>query len=125
MENPHEVIHKLGLLRELGIQLHVDDFGTGYSSLSHLHRFPIDALKVDRSFVASMGESVENMEIVRTIISLARNLKLRTVAEGVETEEDLIQLSKLKCDHAQGYFFSRPMDSKSATSYLRKQNGKR
>jgi EAL domain-containing protein (putative c-di-GMP-specific phosphodiesterase class I) len=102
----------------MGVQLHVDDFGTGYSSLSHLHRFPIDALKVDRSFVISMGESDENMEIVRTIIALAHNLKLKTVAEGVETRGALEQLKKLGCDFAQGYFFSRPMEVSEATKFI-------
>ena len=121
MENPHEVTMRLMELRKLGIDLHVDDFGTGYSSLSHLHRFPIDALKVDRSFVITMGESNENLEIVRTIIVLAHNLKLKTVAEGVETKKDLDQLKKLKCDFAQGYFFSRPMTSKKASDYLTRE----
>ncbi|MDA0240300.1 MAG: EAL domain-containing protein [Proteobacteria bacterium] len=119
MENPHEVTNRLVQLKKLGIQFHVDDFGTGYSSLSHLHRFPIDALKVDRSFVISMAESTDNMEIVRTIIALAHNLKLTTVAEGVETKKDLEQLRLLKCDHAQGYYFSRPLDAAAALKYLK------
>jgi predicted signal transduction protein with EAL and GGDEF domain len=120
MENPHEVTNRLKQLRKMGIQLHVDDFGTGYSSLSHLHRFPIDALKVDRSFIISMGESQENMEIVRTIIALAHNLNLSTVAEGVESKADLIQLGKLNCDFAQGYYFSKPLTVKDATAYIAK-----
>ncbi|MBT3884248.1 MAG: EAL domain-containing protein [Rhodospirillaceae bacterium] len=120
MENPHEVTQRLNQIREMGVQLHVDDFGTGYSSLSHLHRFPIDALKVDRSFVISMGESDENMEIVRTIIALAHNLKLKTVAEGVETRGALEQLKKLGCDFAQGYFFSRPLEVSDATKFISK-----
>jgi diguanylate cyclase (GGDEF)-like protein/PAS domain S-box-containing protein len=120
MENPNEVAYRLNQIREMGVQLHVDDFGTGYSSLSHLHRFPIDALKVDRSFVISMGESDENMEIVRTIIALARNLKLKTVAEGVETRGALEQLKKLGCDFAQGYFFSHPMEVGDATKFISK-----
>ena len=123
MENPHEVTARLMELQKLGIDLHVDDFGTGYSSLSHLHRFPIDALKVDRSFVITMAESEDNMEIVRTIIALAHNLKLKTVAEGVETKNDLDQLKKLKCDFAQGYYFSRPMTAKKATDYLAREFG--
>jgi EAL domain-containing protein (putative c-di-GMP-specific phosphodiesterase class I) len=118
MENPHEVTNRLNQLREMGIQLHVDDFGTGYSSLSHLHRFPIDALKIDRSFVISMGDSQENMEIVRTIIALAHNLNLSTVAEGVESKDDQTQLKKLNCDYAQGYYFSRPLTVKDATKFI-------
>ena len=120
MENPREVTNRLNKIRDMGVQLHVDDFGTGYSSLSHLHRFPIDALKVDRSFVISMGESDENMEIVRTIIALAHNLKLKTVAEGVESRGALEQLKKLGCDYAQGYFFSRPMKASEATKFISK-----
>tara|TARA_B100000315_G_scaffold260532_1_gene322662 strand:+ start:4654 stop:8064 length:3411 start_codon:yes stop_codon:yes gene_type:complete len=120
MENPLEVTQRLNQLRELGIQLHVDDFGTGYSSLSHLHRFPIDALKIDRSFVISMGDSQENMEIIRTIINLAHNLDLHTVAEGVESKADLTQLKNLSCDFAQGYYFSKPLAVKQATAFIAK-----
>jgi diguanylate cyclase (GGDEF)-like protein/PAS domain S-box-containing protein len=122
MENPFEVTNRLIQLREMGIQLHVDDFGTGYSSLSQLHRFPIDALKIDRSFVISMSESQENMEIVRTIIALAHNLGLGTVAEGVESKKDQKQLQKLDCDLAQGYYFSKPLNVKDATKFINKQN---
>jgi len=120
MQNPREVANKLAELKSLGIQLHIDDFGTGYSSLAHLHRFPIDALKVDRSFVISMGDSEENLEIVRTIINLAHNLKLKTVAEGVETKKDLIQLKKLGCDFAQGFYFSKPLDIRKAGAFIAK-----
>jgi len=121
MENPHEVTQRLKELRKLGIQLHIDDFGTGYSSLSHLHKFPIDALKIGRSFVISMGASQDSMEIVRTIIALAHNLNLHTVAEGVESKADLDQLKKLDCDFAQGYYFSKPLSVKDATAYIAKQ----
>ncbi len=119
MENPHEVAVRLQQLRVMGVQVYVDDFGTGYSSLSHLQRLPIDALKVDQSFVMSIADSKDNMAIVRAIIDLAHNLNLATVAEGVETKRDLKQLKKLKCDFAQGFFFSTPLDSRKATAYLR------
>ncbi|GAB6051305.1 hypothetical protein JCM17960_01250 [Magnetospira thiophila] len=120
MENPLEVTHKLVEIKTLGVRLHVDDFGTGYSSLGHLHRFPIDVLKVDQSFVMTMSDTEENMEIVRTIVVLARNLKLQTVAEGVETAEHLNLLRQLDVDFGQGYFFSRPTTAEQATELLEK-----
>lgn len=105
---------KLGKLKSLGVKLLVDDFGTGYSSLSYLQRFPIDGLKIDRSFISGEADPRENQEIVRTIIALARNLGLDVVAEGVETNEQLESLEALGCGSAQGYWFSRPVDAASA-----------
>ena len=109
MERPESITYTLEKLRGLDVQLHVDDFGTGYSSLSYLHRFPINALKIDHSFVTRMGID-ENLEIVRTIMNLARNLGLDVIAEGVETKEQVAQLKALQCDYAQGFFFSRPVE---------------
>ncbi|MEH2002295.1 MAG: EAL domain-containing protein [Nostoc sp.] len=100
-------------LQEMNIQLQLDDFGTGYSSLSYLHRFPSSALKIDRSFIAKIGANEESLEIIQTIISLAKNLNKDVIAEGVETAEQLAQLRAMKCKYAQGYFFSKPLDSKS------------
>lgn len=105
---------KLGKLKSLGVKLLVDDFGTGYSSLSYLQRFPIDGLKIDRSFISGEGDPRENQEIVRTIIALARNLGLDVVAEGVETSRQLEILEALGCGSAQGYWFSRPVDAATA-----------
>ncbi|HYP53293.1 MAG TPA: EAL domain-containing protein, partial [Pyrinomonadaceae bacterium] len=118
MENIETVTEMLQQLRALGVQLSIDDFGTGYSSLSYLHRFPIDTLKIDRSFVTRMSENNENMEIVRTIIMLAHNLKMNVVAEGVETEQQLTQLIAFGCGYAQGFYFSKPLDAKIATRLL-------
>src|ERR671939_778286 len=107
MENIDTATEMLRHLRDLGVQLAIDDFGTGYSSLSYLHRFPIDTLKIDRSFVTQMTDNAENAEIVRTIVTLARSLDMDVVAEGVETREQLRQLSSLGCDYGQGYLFSK------------------
>jgi diguanylate cyclase (GGDEF)-like protein/PAS domain S-box-containing protein len=109
MDNIDTATEMLRQLRLLGVQLSIDNFGTGYSSLSYLHRFPIDTLKIDRSFVTQMVDNNENIEIVRTIVMLAQNLGMDVVAEGVETKEQLALLRKLGCENGQGYFFSRPV----------------
>jgi diguanylate cyclase (GGDEF)-like protein/PAS domain S-box-containing protein len=120
MENIKATASILGQIRALSIQLYIDDFGTGYSSLSQLHHFPIDTLKVDRSFVSRMREEKgEPAEIVRTIVSLAQNLGLNVTAEGVETAEQLEALKRLKCGSAQGYYFSEPLDAVAAETILR------
>lgn len=118
MENFDTAIEMLNQLRKLGIELSIDDFGTGYSSLSYLHRFPISTLKIDRSFVSCMNDMNENAEIVRTIIMLARSLKMNVVAEGVENMDQLSQLAMLDCEYGQGYFFSKPLSVEGATLLL-------
>ncbi len=119
MDNADDAAAMLDQLREMGIQLSIDDFGTGYSSLSYLHRFPVNTLKVDRSFVSRMGEGDENAEIVRTIVTLASNLGMAVIAEGVETEGQHEQLKDLKCDYGQGYLYSRPVTAGAAAELLR------
>ncbi|MBU1002122.1 MAG: EAL domain-containing protein [Proteobacteria bacterium] len=109
MGNAEKTIPKLNRLRELGVGLSIDDFGTGYSSLSYLHRFPIDTIKIDRSFVGAMSPDNENMEIVRTVLTLADVLGLDVVAEGVETEEQAQLLNSMGCRRGQGYLFARPL----------------
>jgi diguanylate cyclase (GGDEF)-like protein/PAS domain S-box-containing protein len=118
MENIDTATDMLRQLRSLGVKLAIDDFGTGYSSLSYLHRFPIDTLKIDRSFVTRMSENNENTEIVRTIVVLAQNLGMDVVAEGVETNEQLVLLQKLGCENGQGYFFSKPVNSDGAEKII-------
>jgi len=108
MQNAEHTINMLHRLKQLGVKLSIDDFGTGYSSLSYLHRLPFDTLKIDRSFVYSVGEDGENSEILQTIISLAKNLKMRVIAEGIETETQLSLLQSLGCDYGQGYLLARP-----------------
>jgi len=105
-------------LRERGVHLVVDDFGTGYSSLSYLQRLPFTGLKVDRSFIAHMDQGASSQEIVRAIVTLARGLGVKVTAEGVETKEQLEVLKQLQCDHAQGYFFHRPLDTSEAEALL-------
>jgi EAL domain-containing protein (putative c-di-GMP-specific phosphodiesterase class I) len=118
MENVETATKMLNQLRALGVQLAMDDFGTGYSSLSNLHRFPINTLKIDRSFITRMVENNENAEIVRTIAGLAQNLGMDVVAEGVETPEQLEILKSLGCQYGQGYFFSKPVDTRCAEAFI-------
>ncbi len=121
MENAEYAVNGLTQLQKLGIQLAIDDFGTGYSSLSYLHRLPIDTLKIDRSFISRLDTDAEQLTIVRTIIMLAWNLGMDVVAEGVETSKQLAQLYALRCEYAQGYFFSKPLDAQSAEQLIRSQ----
>ena len=108
----------LASLRSMNIGLHIDDFGTGYSSLSYLHRFPVDTLKIDRSFVDRLGTPDENHEIVRTIVSLAHSLGMWVLAEGVETADQLEQLRQLSCDLGQGSFFSPALEAGQAEALI-------
>ena len=118
MDDPAGAAAKLAQLKQLGINLDVDDFGTGYSSLSYLRRFPIDALKIDRAFVSRMDVEVEDREIVRTIVTLAANLGVSAVAEGVETAAQEAQLRSFDCPYAQGFLFSRPVPADEAPGLL-------
>jgi len=120
MDNADRTIRVVNGLKQLGLRLSIDDFGTGYSSLSYLRRFPMDTLKIDRSFVQNLSSNPENLAIVRTIISLARNLGMDVVAEGAETADEVDQLKSLDCDFSQGYFFSKPVNSEQADHLLRK-----
>ncbi|MFZ1700401.1 MAG: EAL domain-containing protein [Pyrinomonadaceae bacterium] len=118
MENAEHTITVLNRLKALGVQLSIDDFGTGYSSLSYLHRIPFDTLKIDRSFVYLVGEKGENSEILQTIISLAKNLRKKVIAEGIETENQLALLQNLGCDYGQGYLMARPQTRDAAERLL-------
>jgi EAL domain-containing protein (putative c-di-GMP-specific phosphodiesterase class I) len=108
----------LKALRARGVRLAVDDFGTGYSSLSYLSKFPIDALKIDASFVRKITTSPEETTIVTAVIDMGRSLKLRVIAEGVETQEELAFLQAHRCDEAQGYYFSPPVPSQQFAKLL-------
>jgi diguanylate cyclase (GGDEF)-like protein len=122
MKNAEHAILTLKQIRETGVRISIDDFGTGYSSLSYLHRFPIDVLKIDRSFVSTMEDGSENGEIVRTVIALASNLKLSVVAEGIESIHQLHQLRILGCEFGQGYLFSRPLPAQEIERLLDDNN---
>ncbi|HEX8502150.1 MAG TPA: EAL domain-containing protein [Pyrinomonadaceae bacterium] len=124
MDNIDAATEMLRQLRDLGVQLAIDDFGTGYSSLSYLHRFPIDTLKIDRSFVTRMANNPENVEIVRTIVMLAQVLGMDVVAEGVETKEQLKLLRDLRCEYGQGYYFSRPSSAGDSEKIIVETNEK-
>lgn len=116
--NPEQVSAVLTQLKGMGIRLAIDDFGTGYSSLSYLHRYPVDTLKIDRSFVDRIDNDGEKLELVRTIITLAWNLGMDVVAEGVETNMQLAQLRALQCESVQGYYFSRPLPQDAVAAWL-------
>ena len=109
MKHAESAASILKVLRARGVKIAVDDFGTGYSSLSYLRKFPIDALKIDQSFVRQITTNPAETTIVTAIVSMGRSLKLRVVAEGVETNEELAFLQIHQCDEAQGYYFSRPV----------------
>ena len=120
MADPSAAVEMLLQIKSLGVQLSIDDFGTGYSSLSYLHRLPLDTLKIDRSFTKSIGLEGDSMEIVRTILPMANSLRLNVIAEGVETAEQLAILRKLRCEYAQGYYFSKPVSADEAEALLGK-----
>jgi EAL domain-containing protein (putative c-di-GMP-specific phosphodiesterase class I) len=118
MDTPTAITPICEQLRALGVHLSLDDFGTGYSSLSYLHRFPLDTLKIDRSFVSRMDTDSEGHAIVQTIITLAHQLGMDVVAEGIESAQHLLRLRDLGCEYGQGYFVSKPLDADMAETLL-------
>lgn len=121
MGDSEQVAEALANLKARGVRLHLDDFGTGYSSLSYLQRFPIDALKIDRAFIAGLTTRPESDALVHAIIEMARGLDLEVVAEGVETAEQLERLKRLRCPHVQGYLVSPPLTAADAEAWLAHQ----
>ncbi len=118
MANPAQVITQLGDLSSLGIRLAIDDFGTGYSSLAYLRRFPVDVLKIDRSFIADADRDAECQSIIRLVVGLADSLDLEVVAEGVERETQALLLKEMGCHKAQGYYYARPLPGAAAARWL-------
>jgi EAL domain-containing protein (putative c-di-GMP-specific phosphodiesterase class I) len=119
MTDTEENLAALVRLKALGISLAIDDFGTGYSSLAYLRRFPVDTLKIDRSFVEQLGEQDDDAALARTIVQLGRSLGMSTVAEGIEEYGQLAALREMGCTYAQGYYFSRPVPAAEAGRLLR------
>lgn len=118
MQNGEKATFMLKQLRNLGIQLAIDDFGTGYSSLGRLQNFPINELKIDRTFVSGNGIEKGNLDIVETIVTLSKKLGVDVTAEGIETAEQLAFLRAMKCQYGQGYFFSKPLEKSAAEALI-------
>jgi EAL domain-containing protein (putative c-di-GMP-specific phosphodiesterase class I) len=119
MENPEVAAATLQKLSDMGVCLSIDDFGTGYSSLAYLKRFPIHTLKIDRSFVRDITTDADDAAIAKAVIALAHSMKLKVIAEGVETSEQLEFLREQQCDQMQGYHLSRPLPARQLESLLR------
>ncbi|HEY9817851.1 MAG TPA: EAL domain-containing protein [Candidatus Obscuribacterales bacterium] len=120
MKDAQLAVELLEQLNQMGVKLSIDDFGTGYSSLSYLYRFPMDTLKIDRSFLNHIDVDGEQVELVRTILMLAWNLGLDTIAEGIETPMQLAQLKSLRCTYGQGFLFSEPLEASEMGKFLKK-----
>jgi len=123
MRNAEETAARLARLKELGVRIAIDDFGTGYSSLAYLQRFPVDALKIDRSFVSGMDSDAEGETLVRTLVSLGKSLAIETVAEGIERSGELSVLREESCDSGQGFLFARPLSASDCERFLREWTG--
>ncbi|HRQ61049.1 MAG TPA: EAL domain-containing protein [Alphaproteobacteria bacterium] len=119
IHQPDNAKETLEMCRKAGMSIAIDDFGTGYSSLSYLHYFPIDTLKIDQSFVRDMTKNEASLELVKSIIALGKNMKMKVVAEGVEHKEEALLLRDLNCDLAQGYYFARPAPEKDVTELVK------
>lgn len=124
IQNVEQVLATVRRLKLLGVKLSIDDFGTGYSSLSYLKRFDVDKLKIDQSFVRDLASDPDDAAIVRAIVQMARSLNLKTIAEGVETEDMRHMLRVFQCDEAQGYLFARPLPADEFARFLSAQQAR-
>ena len=118
MRNLEETSRRLSAVRKLGVRIAIDDFGTGYSSLAHLQRLPIDALKIDRSFISRLTDSPEGEALIHTLVQLGKALSIETLAEGIEEPEELAMLQQEHCDSGQGFLYARPMDAAASETFL-------
>jgi diguanylate cyclase (GGDEF)-like protein len=122
MSNAEETARRLARIKELGVRVAIDDFGTGYSSLAYLQRFPVDALKIDRSFIARLREGPEGETLIRTLIQLGESLSIETLAEGIEHSSELSLLRDQRCSTGQGFLFARPLESEDCERFLRESS---
>jgi diguanylate cyclase (GGDEF)-like protein len=118
MRNIDDTVRRLEQIKRLGVRIAIDDFGTGYSSLAHLQQFPVDALKIDRSFISGLSHNKEGETFIRTLVQLGKALSIETVAEGIEQQQELSLLKDEDCDHGQGFLFARPLDSTAVEAFF-------
>jgi EAL domain-containing protein (putative c-di-GMP-specific phosphodiesterase class I) len=118
MRDAEATAERLQELKGLGVRIAIDDFGTGYSSLAYLRQFPVDALKIDRSFISGIAASKEAAALIRTLVQLGKTLQIETLAEGIEDQIQLKTLQREHCDHGQGFLFSRPLDVSAVEAFL-------
>jgi EAL domain-containing protein (putative c-di-GMP-specific phosphodiesterase class I) len=118
MRNAHQTARRLSAIKDLGVRIAIDDFGTGYSSLSHLQQFPVDALKIDRSFISRLTKNPERETLISTLVQLGKALAIETLAEGIEQQEELTFLQQQHCDSGQGFLFARPLSPEDAEAFL-------
>jgi EAL domain-containing protein (putative c-di-GMP-specific phosphodiesterase class I) len=119
MRNIEETARRLAGLKKLGVRIAIDDFGTGYSSLAHLQRFPVDALKIDQSFITGLSKNKEGETLIHTLVQLGKALSLETFAEGIEHQQQLSKLRDEDCDSGQGFLFARPLDVAATEAFMR------
>jgi diguanylate cyclase (GGDEF)-like protein len=119
MRNVEETVRRLGEIKRLGVRIAIDDFGTGYSSLAHLQQFPVDALKIDRSFISGLRENTEGETLIRTLVQLGKALSIETFAEGIEEQQELSLLRDEDCDNGQGFLLARPLDVSATEAFFR------
>jgi diguanylate cyclase (GGDEF)-like protein len=120
MRNIEQTAHRLIAIKELGVRIAIDDFGTGYSSLAHLQKFPVDALKIDRSFISGLNQNKEGETLIRTLVQLGKALSIETFAEGIEQQQELSVLKDEHCDSGQGFLFARPLDAAATEAFFQK-----
>ena len=119
MRNADETVRRLTAIKKLGVRIAIDDFGTGYSSLAHLQQFPVDALKIDRSFISRLTQNPEGETLIHTLVQLGKALSIETLAEGIEQQQELSLLQAEQCDSGQGFLFAKPLDAKATETFLR------
>ena len=118
MRYPEAAARRLAALKAVGVRIAIDDFGTGYSALAYLRQFPVDALKIDRSFVSAIAASTESKALVHTLVQLGKALGLETVGEGIEERDQLLHLQRERCDSGQGFLFARPLEVEAVEAVL-------